>query len=229
VKRTVTRLAVLGCGALLVTSCSSGSTGDDTEAAAASTAPSPSVTILQPGKPGEPAATVSPGTSDLVTEEWSHADVAFMQMMVPHHAQALEMSRLARSRAEDGQVRAMAERIRAGQAPEILAMAAWLEERGMEVPRADEDPARYDHGAHGHSEMAGMLTQQEMGRLRAARGREFDRLFLRGMIAHHRGAIRMARDVQQEGTDVRVAEMAADVRAVQTAEIDRMRRLLADL
>ncbi len=127
------------------------------------------VPVIQPGLPGEPAAT----GGDVTTEEpaeWNHSDIAFVQMMIPHHAQALEMSRLAPKRAENPQVRRLAERIEAAQAPEILLMASWLEEQNLDVPSASDDPLDYDHGAHGHDGMEGMLTPQELKELAAAEG-----------------------------------------------------------
>jgi uncharacterized protein (DUF305 family) len=221
--------AVLLLAALLSAGCSSG--GDDatgTSARPEGRGVDRDITVLQPGKPGEAARTVEPG--GLPTENaWNHADVAFMQMMVPHHAQALEMSRLASDRAEDERVLAMARRIRGAQGPEIIEMSGWLDARQIDVPKAGEDPSEYDHGAHGHGSMAGMLTEKEMTRLRSSRGRAFDRLFLESMIGHHRGAVAMAQDVAREGTDVRVAEVAADVAAGQSAEIQRMLELLRQL
>lgn len=195
-------------------------------AAASTEGGSTTVRVLQPGRPGEAAREVEDPGQVAVEESWNHADAMFMQMMIPHHAQALEMARLARSRAEDARVSVLAERIRAAQGPEIRMMAAWLDERGVEVPRAAEDPAGYDHAAHGHAGMKGMLTAEEMDRLRSSRGRAFDRLFLTGMIAHHRGALAMVDDVVPEGVDVRVSELAADVAATQAAEIARMKDLL---
>lgn len=194
--------------------------GEDVDRSAAD------VTVLQPGSPGEPAATVGPEET-LGEDEWNHADVAFMQMMVPHHGQALVMARLAEDRAHSPSVRALARRIRGAQGPEIIMMAAWLDERGIDVPKAAETPSDYDHGGHGHSGMQGMLSEEEMEQLRSASGRRFDRLFLDGMIAHHQGAVDMAEVVAREGVDVRVSELAADVAAGQTAEIQRMRELQA--
>jgi uncharacterized protein (DUF305 family) len=105
-------------------------------------------------------------------------------------------------------------------------MSAWLEERNMEVPRSDEDPMKYDHGQHGHHSMMGMMTPARMKQLSAARGERFDRLFLRGMIRHHAGAVDMAEEAAQDGSDVIVGEMTADVAATQSAEIARMQDLL---
>lgn len=186
--------------------------------------------VLQPGRPGEPATTVAP---DDVTssgdQEWNHDDVAFAQMMIPHHAQALVMSRLARTRAASDDVRRMAARIRAAQAPEIQVMAQWLAERNLNVPRAADDPSAYDHSEHGHQGMPGMLTEAQLRTLRDATGARFDRLFLTGMVAHHRGAVEMVDDVAVGGTDLRISEIATDIAAGQAAEIKRMRRMLSAL
>jgi uncharacterized protein (DUF305 family) len=223
------RLAALVLAAALGTTGCNAAQGDQEQAADATRNPESSLTVLQPGRPGEGAATVDPDEVRVGEREWNHADVAFMQMMIPHHAQALEMSRLASTRAEDEHVQALARRIQGAQGPEIMTMAAWLEARNIDVPKAGEDHSTYDHGAHGHSEMAGMLTEEQMAELEASRGRKFDRLFLQGMISHHRGAVEMAQTAASEGVDIQVAEMSADVATGQAAEIRRMRELLAEL
>lgn len=183
------------------------------------------VTLIRPGSPGEEAETGGPATP-VEQAPWNHSDLAFVQMMVPHHAQAMTMSRLALRHAASPDVRRLAERIKASQGPEILLMASWLEEQGVQVPSAAEDPTSYDHSEHGHDGMEGMLTPAQMRTLAAARGARFDRLFLRGMIAHHAGAVSMANTVAVSGSAVQVAEMAADVSVGQAAEIGRMRDLL---
>lgn len=184
--------------------------------------------VIQPGAPGEPNKT---GDADPVerSDQWNHTDVAFMQMMIPHHHQALKMSAMAEKHARSKGVRILADRIRGAQAPEIQAMSAWLDERNIEVPRADADPKEFDHSQHGHNKMMGMMTPAQMKELSAARGEKFDRLFLRGMIRHHAGAVDMAEDAAQDGTDVIVSELTADVAATQSAEIGRMEALLDDL
>lgn len=194
----------------------------------ASTAPSDEPVVLQGGEPGAPASEVTNGLVAPVND-WTHEDVMFMQMMIPHHAQALEMSRLAPSRAEDPRVRRLAERILAAQGPEIGVMAGWLADRKLEVPRAGEDPSRYDHSEHGHIAMAGMLSPTQFRALRASSGVAFDRLFLSSMIKHHQGAIQMAQQTALGGTDVRVGELRDDVSSSQEAEIDRMQSLLRAL
>ena len=184
--------------------------------------------VIQPGAPGEPNKSGDPDPVDR-SNEWNHTDIAFMQMMIPHHHQALKMSALAEKHARSKAVRTLAERISGAQAPEIQAMSAWLSERNIEVPRADADPNKYDHSQHGHNSMMGMMTQAQMKELSAARGEKFDRLFLKGMIRHHAGAVDMAEDAAQDGTDMIVSEMTADVAATQSAEIGRMEDLLAEL
>lgn len=185
-------------------------------------------TILQPGKPGEPPATVGPDAAPTPNPS-NHDDIAFAQMMVPHHAQALEMARLAQENAASPDVVALARRIQGAQGPEIITLAAWLEERGIQVPTSRDDASAFDHGEHGHQHMAGMLSDEQMEALRAARGKRFDRLFLEGMIRHHAGAIEMAATVGSKGSDTLIAEMAADVTATQAAEITRMKELLGAL
>ena len=108
-------------------------------------------------------------------------------------------------------------------------MAGWLDEQGVDVPQAGDDPAMWDHGSHGHDGMVGMLSAAELADLAGAEGAEFDRLFLAGMIRHHEGALEMARAVMRGGTNPRVLELAEDVNAGQAAEIARMRALLARL
>lgn len=222
--RTFATLAA--AAALLLTAACSGGSDDDPDAGESGSGES-DLTIIQPGRPGEEASTGAP--EEPITEEPSHADIAFMQMMVPHHAQAIEMSELARKHAVDPAVRRMAARIRAAQGPEIVMMSAWLERQGIEVPQPGDDPRDYDHGMHGHDPMMGMLTAAELDELAAARGSRFDRLFLEGMIQHHRGAVRMADNVASEGVDTLVTELAADVHLTQSSEIGRMRELLAGL
>jgi uncharacterized protein (DUF305 family) len=231
VRRAVSSLSATLLLLVPLTSCSSGAAGSGADGeSGTSTGESGTTqgTLLQPGEPGEPNATRDP--DDVEPEnQFSHSDVAFVQMMIPHHAQAIVMSDLAEKHASDRRVKVMADRIRSSQGPEILAMAAWLEERNLDVPSAAEDPSEWDHSEHGHNAMHGMLTHDQLDRLKAARGRQFDRLFLRGMIQHHQGAIDMADDAAPESTDVRAGEIMGEVAAVQAGEIARMRDLLADL
>jgi uncharacterized protein (DUF305 family) len=173
--------------------------------------------VVQGGAPGEAARTVSPSAA--ATDPWSQTDADFVTMMIPHHAQALEMTRLAREHGADPEVVSLAKRIEAAQGPEIVAMSGWLDLRGLRVPRASDPP---------HT-MAGMLTPEQMAALGKARDKEFDRLFLTGMIQHHQGALDMAEPMASTGSDVLAMEMAADIEATQSVEIEIMEKLLADL
>lgn len=132
--------------------------------------------VLQPGRPGEDAATLGPD-AEVPEAEWNHSDVMFMQMMVPHHAQALEMAALAPTRAKGEQVKSLARRISGAQGPEIMSMSAWLQARNIQVPKASDDWQGFDHSKHGHAGMAGMMSEAEMKQQAAARGAAFDRLF----------------------------------------------------
>ena len=180
---------------------------------------------IVPGGPGE-AAQVLPGAEAAerrTPPPVSPADVEFVAAMVPHHQQALEMAALAPGRAADPQVLAMAERITAAQGPEITMMRALL---------AEQDDALGGHsGGHGGGHAGelhpGMATAAQLDALEAAGGPAFDRMFLELMIVHHEGALAMADALRAGGTDVRVSQMADDVTVTQSAEIERMRSLLA--
>lgn len=192
--------------------------------------------VIVPGRPGEDATTVLSG--DALPREAtqpSAADVTFMQMMIPHHEQAVLMADLAPERAANEQLKVLAERIAAAQAPEIDVMRAWLVAHPEAVVEhsAGGNEAHGEHGgdgddgaAGGHGGMQGMATQEQLDRLEAARGEEFDRLFVELMTAHHEGAITMSGDALTDGVDLQVQEMATDISVTQGVEIDRMRRLV---
>lgn len=220
-------LAAVAAGLALTLSMSACTSEEPDAAPAARSGDDGAPDVLQPGGPGEANATISPEDAEAAGDpEFNEADVAFMQMMVPHHAQAIVMAELAEEHARSDRVRELAARIRAAQGPEILMMAAWLEQRDMAVPTAAEDPGEWDHSQHGHNGMVGMLTEAQMEKLERARGAAFDRLFLQAMIQHHQGAIDMTDDVAVDGIDIMVSEVAADVALTQTAEIDRMQEML---
>ncbi|MFJ2026732.1 DUF305 domain-containing protein [Streptomyces sp. NPDC087897] len=174
--------------------------------------------VVAPGRPGEPARTLSAGEAaeEAGRDTANSADFRYAQMMIQHHAQALVMTELVPDRASSDSVKRLAERISAGQKPEIGAMEGWLKRNGGE--------RREQH--HDHAGMPGMATDAQLKKLRAAEGKTFDRLFLELMITHHQGAITMATEALTEGNDVTVEEMATDVVAQQTVEIDRMRGLM---
>ncbi|MEM1270050.1 MAG: DUF305 domain-containing protein, partial [Bacteroidota bacterium] len=151
--------------------------------------------IVQPGAPGENSRAFSPEKlDDLSGAAYTEADVRFMQGMIPHHAQALEMTALVRKHATTDAVRQMALRMEISQRDEIKLMEAWLAERDQPIEMAMGDIGGMHHGHHmsgGMHTMPGMLTAEQMETLANARGIEFDRLFLEGMIQHHQGAIDM--------------------------------------
>jgi uncharacterized protein (DUF305 family) len=222
-RSTLARAAVISL-LMLVVACSEGSAPEDDETAARSE-------IVQPGRPGEPMETLDPDTT-LSSEPASLGDKLFVQMMVPHHAQALDMCELARTRASDEQVVAVARRIKGAQGPEILTLSSWLQSQGVEVPESMEDITGHEghHGHDGHEmTMPGMLTDREMRELRSARGAEFDRLFLKRMIQHHEGAVVMADSELTTGREQMALEMAGEIEAGQSAEIQRLREILAQL
>ncbi len=144
------------------------------------------------------------------------ADIAFAQMMIPHHEQAVVMSEYALANTDNPQVLALAQEIIDAQGPEISQMTAILD-------RFDTDM-----GGHAGHTMAGMLTEEELTQLQVARGPEFDQLFLTGMIAHHEGAIDMADDVLASGDDSEVRALAETIVAGQQAEIEYMQDLLSN-
>lgn len=211
-------VAVLALGA-----CESGSgdgSGDGEAAAKDGGAPA----VVAPGKPGEPARTLSPEEAKKALPDNSpnSADYSYVQMMIAHHNQALEMTSLVPDRAAADPVKRLAERIKAAQQPEIGAMEGWLKSNGG---GKDGGSGKGGHDAHEHGVMPGMATEAQLAQLRAAKGRAFDEFFLKLMITHHEGALTMAAEVLSDGNNVQVEEMANDVVAQQTAEISRMRAM----
>jgi uncharacterized protein (DUF305 family) len=158
------------------------------------------------------------------------ADVAFMQGMIPHHAQAVIMARWAATHGARADVKVLCERIAIAQTDEIRLMRRWLGERQQEVPDSMSTRHVVKMGGMVHEMlMPGMLTDDQLRALDAARGSQFDRLFLTGMIAHHRGAITMVRELLDHGDaghDETVFRFASDVEADQTAEVHKMLLML---
>lgn len=161
---------------------------------------------------------------------WSPADIAFMQGMIGHHAQALKMTALVPTRSARADVRLLAERIEVSQASEIAQMRQWLRTRGLDTTAmAGQHQHQHAGGADDHGMMPGMLTEAELEALAAATGAEFDRLFLEDMIRHHEGAVTMVATLfftNGAGQDPEVFRLASDVDADQRAEIARMRHVL---
>ncbi|MFD9410238.1 DUF305 domain-containing protein [Streptomyces sp. NPDC059989] len=174
--------------------------------------------VIAPGRPGEEARSLTPeqAAREKPDDTPNAADHTYTRHMIEHHRQALTMSALAPDRASAEGVKRVAERITAAQQPEIGAMEKWL-------ARHPAPPA--GSGGHDHGAMPGMATEQQLKELADAKGTDFDRLFLKLMIAHHEGALKMAGAALADGNNVMVEEMANEVVATQTAEIHRMRAM----
>jgi len=193
--------------------------------------------IFNPGAPGEASRVISAAEAvELSRTGFVEADVRFMQHMLVHHAQALEMVELLKTRAASPTVRLMGERIAQSQAAEMALMEEWLLGRGL--PLAAPDPHAGHHPAtHGAPDpdtplMAGMLSPAQMTALAASSGPAFDRLFLEGMIQHHRGALDMVEALlahPDTAEDPMLSDFASSVTADQSAEILRMQSILSEL
>jgi uncharacterized protein (DUF305 family) len=183
--------------------------------------------LIQPGAPGEPSRVITADqAADLSQVRHTPGDVAFMQGMIGHHAQALEMTALLATRSTSDDMRKLGLRIEVSQADEIRMMQEWLRRRGQEVP------GEHAHHAHGARLMPGMLTAEEMERLAAGKGVEFDRLFLEFMIRHHTGALVMVEELFKTpgaGQEGEMFAFASDVDADQRMEIARMTAMLKEL
>jgi uncharacterized protein (DUF305 family) len=205
--------------ALLLALCACGSTSQP----AAGPAPEPRST----------ASSTATAQADSVRRFYTPADVDFMTHMIGHHAQAIEMSQLAPSHGASGSIRVLAERIINAQEDEIATMQRWLRKRQLPVPEAKPAGMKMKMNGGEHVMlMPGMLTDDQMRRLDAARGPEFDRLFLTFMIQHHQGALTMVEQLfgshgaAQEET---IFKFASDVSADQSTEVARMQTMLAAL
>ncbi|KQV04453.1 MULTISPECIES: DUF305 domain-containing protein [unclassified Kitasatospora] len=173
---------------------------------------------------GHDAHNAAPATSGTTsTKAYNAADVAFAQGMIPHHRQALEMAELAAGRAASPEVKQLAAAIRAAQDPEIATMSGWLTGWGEQVPPLGAAGA---HAGHGGAGTAGMMTEAEMASLKDATGAAFDTAFLKLMVAHHTGALEMAKAEQSKGGYAPAKELAGAVISGQSAEIEQMNKLL---
>ena len=156
-----------------------------------------------------------------------------MSGMIGHHAQAIAMSKMAETHGASPSVRTLAERIINAQKDEIAIMQQWLRERGKPVPEARPGPMKMVmNGVEHEMMMPGMITDEQMKQLDAARGTEFDRLFLTFMIQHHRGAIAMVKELfgsHGAAQDDIVFKLASDVNVDQTTEVARMQQMLFQL
>jgi len=199
-----------------------------------------SAPIVQPGAPGESSRNLSPATASITTLGLADPDVKFMQGMIMHHSQAVEMTALMPARTHNKDLLAFGKRISISQSDEMKYMKQWLEDRGkppeMEHAMAAMDHSKMDHSKMDHSKMAmpmlmpGMLTPEQMKALAAATGPTFDRLFLTGMIQHHGGALTMVDDlfkIPGAGQDAQLYDFATDIDNTQRAEINIMQGMLS--
>jgi uncharacterized protein (DUF305 family) len=168
---------------------------------------------------------------DSLRTRFTQADVRFMTGMIGHHARALVMAKLAPTHGASPAVQTLAARVINAQQDEIAIMQQWLRDRGQPVPEVHITGLDLMvHGAEHATRMPGMLTPEQLRELDAARGVEFDRLFLTYMIQHHRGAVTMVHDLfrtEGAGQDEAVFKFASDVQVDQTTEIARMESMLA--
>jgi uncharacterized protein (DUF305 family) len=214
------RLGVVLVVALATASC--------TDAEPASTPTEDGAPVVQLGAPGESGTTLSPeDVEELSTPMWTDADVAFVEMMIPHHEQALEMAALVPDRAGDPGLVRMVERMEVSQADEIQLLEDWL---GTTLGSG----AGEDHGGHGdaHADMPGMLTPEQLDEMASLEGRAFDRYFLQAMINHHDGAIRMVQtlmDGGEGGQETTIFQLANHIGSDQAVEIAAMKRRLKAL
>lgn len=181
---------------------------------------------------GSAARALAQGSPDTVRAalRFTAADVDFMTGMIAHHAQAVAMARWAPSHGASPTVQTLCLRIINAQTDEIALMQRWLEDKHQPVPTPDPR-GMHMAGMDQPMLMPGMLTPEQMAQLEAARGPEFDRLFLRFMIQHHHGAVDMVNRLfgRGAGEEETVYKFASDVFADQTTEIDRMQRMLVTL
>jgi uncharacterized protein (DUF305 family) len=184
--------------------------------------------VVQPGAPGQPSKRLPSSTTGMLPPR-SQAEVEFMQGMIMHHAQAVEMTALIASHTKNKDLRLLGDRISSSQTDEIKFMKRWLGARGEPISMAMPDMQGMGMPHHSMPLMPGMLTPEQMDALRKARGDEFDHLFLTGMIQHHNGALTMVKDLFDTagaGQDAELFDFATDADNSQRAEIRIMQTML---
>jgi uncharacterized protein (DUF305 family) len=184
--------------------------------------------VVQPGPPGAPSKTL-PSSTRASLPPRSPADVEFMQGMIMHHEQAVEMTAMISSHTQNKDLRTLGARISSSQSDEIKFMKRWLAARGESVPNPMPTMPGMDMPHQPMALMPGMLTPEQMEALRKAKGAEFDRLFLVGMIQHHNGALTMVKDLFDTagaGQDAEIFNFATDADNTQRAEIKIMQSML---
>jgi uncharacterized protein (DUF305 family) len=200
--------------------------------------PAQSPVVVQPGAPGKPSKTLPPSTKATLPP-LSKADVEFMQGMIMHHSQAVEMTALIPSHTQNKELRSLGARISSSQSDEIKFMQRWLATRGESIsmtmpemasmPGMDKNGDKPGQAVSTMALMPGMLTPEQMDALRNAKGAEFDHLFLTGMIQHHNGALIMVKDLFDTagaGQDADIFNFATDADNTQRAEIKIMQSML---
>ena len=221
--RSISSLALLSA----VGVCACGRATDQTtgQAATAGKAQAEAPAIVQPGAPGRASSVVSkvPAFHD---NNYTDADVKFMQGMIHHHNQALLMAAMIPTHTGSPELMAMGQKIQLSQSGEIQAMKSWLTARKQSAPMIMPDGTVMDHGDM--ALMPGMLTPEQMKALDTARGAKFDELFLTGMIQHHKGALRMVADLRESGggKEPNIGDFLNEVDNDQRMEIVRMYGLL---
>ena len=232
-----TGIAMLAA-AVLLSACSGANEAQDSSEG--SDEATEEVRYIQPGAPGEPSRVLTAeevAELDLSPPEHTPADVEFMQMMMIHHEQAIELVELIEGRTEREDLPLFAERIDISQVDEIDMMKRWLEARDEVIPEGPEDLQSLHEGHDlavddpDTAPMPGMLSENEMQAIRDASGVEFDRLWLEGMRKHHTGAIEMVDDLfaAEGGQEPEIFQFASHVRSDQNIEISRINLMLADI
>src|SRR3984957_6528511 len=224
IPHSVTRPIVL-CGALLVPSLPSPFLCFIAQAQQTNTT---SPVGVQPGAPGKPTKTLPPSTKG-APPPLSQADVQFMQGMIMHHLQAVEMTALIPSHTDNKELQSLGARISSSQSDEINFMRRWLAARGQSLSMTTAEMPGMDMSHEQTALMPGMLTSEQMDALRKAKGAEFDHLFLTGMIQHHHGALTMVKDLFDNagaGQDAELFNFATDADNSQRAEIKIMQNML---
>jgi uncharacterized protein (DUF305 family) len=187
-----------------------------------------SAPIVQPGAPGQSGRILSPDGARIPPRAPQEADISFMQGMIMHHSQAVEMTDLLRTRSHNPKLQALGKRISISQSDEMKYMEQWLADRGRPVSPGH---AHMNHSGGSMPLMPGMLTPQQMKALSQATGPAFDRLFLTGMIQHHTGALVMVEDLFDTpgaGQDSVLYDFATDIDNTQRAEIKIMQDMLKE-
>jgi uncharacterized protein (DUF305 family) len=188
----------------------------------------PAPAVVQPGAPGQPTKTL-PSNTSAASPVWTEADVKFMQGMIMHHSQAVEMTALIHTHTQNKALAELGDKITSSQADEIAMMKRWLAARGEATSMEMAGMSGMDASGKPMALMPGMLTREQMEALRNAKGAEFDRLFLEGMMQHHGGALTMVKELFNTpgaGQDADLFDFATDADNTQRAEIKIMQSML---